>query len=319
MHSGGAPRELMLPATGIARVSVVIPLFDQRRLIDRAIASVLSQTMAEFELLVVDDGSTDGGAEFVEGIRDVRVRCIRCPHRGPGAARNAGVAAAAGEWIGLLDADDEWLPRFLEKTTAVVGTAPASVAVYTGAVGRGGADFRCRMASGVVTDYYAARMRHRVALTCSSVLLRRASLLAAGGFAEGIRYAEDVDTWFRLSCEGPFYFVADPLARIEIGRDRHSTTAIGARERAAGLARMLATYEQYRLVGRFDEIRFPHARRFMQHQRGRMAVHLATAGERFAAWRTLISGVPLGVHTWREYLLCLKRSLLPSRLHRDGH
>ncbi len=292
-----------------ASVSVVMPLLEQRRLVGRAVGSVLGQTFRDFELIVVDDGSSDGGAEAVEAIGDARVRCIRRPHRGPGAARNRGLEAAAGEWVAFLDADDEWAPAFLESTLAAAQAAPGTVAVYTGVVARGREASGCGLASGPVPDYFAARMRYGVAATCSSVLVRRVALLAAGGFAESVRYAEDVDTWFRLSCEGPMSFVAAPLARIETAAPGRLTSVVTARERAAGLGKMLDTYERYRRAGRIGTERLAFARRFMQHQRGRMAVYLAAAGERRDAWRTLLAGVPLGAHTWREYLLCVRNSM----------
>jgi glycosyltransferase involved in cell wall biosynthesis len=290
-------------------VSVVIPLYQQRPLVERAVVSVLGQTWRDFELIVVDDGSSDGGAERVEALSDARVRCIRRPHRGPGAARNYGTEIATGEWVAFLDADDEWSPDFLDATLAAARAAPGTVAVYTGVVVRGNDAFQCTLASGPVPDYFAARLRHRAAATSSSVLVRRAALLAAGGFVESMRYAEDLDTWFRLSCEGPMSFVAAPLVRIEVAAPGRLTTVVPARERAAGLGHVLDTFERYRRAGRIDADRLPHARRFMQHQRGRMAVHLVAAGERGAAWRTLFSGVPLGAHTWREYLLCLRDSV----------
>jgi glycosyltransferase involved in cell wall biosynthesis len=97
--------------------SVVIPLFNKRDCIKRTILSVLSQTHPDFELIVVDDGSTDGSAEVVELISENRLKIIRQPNGGVSKARNLGVKASSAEWVAFLDADDEYKPEFLEKVS----------------------------------------------------------------------------------------------------------------------------------------------------------------------------------------------------------
>lgn len=101
--------------------SVVIPTFDRANLVRRAIASVLAQTIEDFEIIVVDDGSTDNTGEVVRAFGDPRIHLVRLTsNRGPAAARNAGIGAARGELISLLDSDDEYLPTFLERTRATM-------------------------------------------------------------------------------------------------------------------------------------------------------------------------------------------------------
>jgi glycosyltransferase involved in cell wall biosynthesis len=97
-----------------ATVSVVIPLYNKGRYIERALASVLNQTCPALEIIVVDDGSTDDGPERVKNHNDSRIILIRQDNRGPGSARNAGLRIAKGKYIAFLDADDEWYPSFLE-------------------------------------------------------------------------------------------------------------------------------------------------------------------------------------------------------------
>jgi hypothetical protein len=314
LGGGGVARARLMDRVDLGQgtqlgVAVIMPLYNKRAHVARAIASVLRQSLADFRLIVVDDGSTDGSSELVAGLRDARLQLLRRTHAGPGAARNAGIAAADCDWIALLDADDEWQPNFLEATLAAARIAEDTVAVYTDVAARGEPGMVRLIGSGAVPDYYGTRMRHGVSMSCSSVLVRRAALIAAGGFNEASHYAEDIETWFRLSCQGPFYFVAEPLCSIEVADAARLTRSVDHLQRAAGLRRLLDTYEAYRRAGRIAPERLAGARRFMQHQRGRIALHLACGGERAAAWRTLLVGVPPGMHTWREYLACAAHTL----------
>jgi succinoglycan biosynthesis protein ExoO len=104
----------------VASYSVVIPLYNKRPHIERAIHSALAQTLAADEIIVIDDGSTDGSYEYVQSLAQGPIKVHRRNQPGPGgyAARNLGIELAASEWIALLDADDEWLPRHLETIEA---------------------------------------------------------------------------------------------------------------------------------------------------------------------------------------------------------
>ena len=102
------------------RVSVIVPLFNKSATIERTIRSIQSQTFTDFELIVVDDGSTDDGSERAQRVLDSRGRLIRQKNSGPGAARNAGVRHSTGDLLAFLDGDDEWLPEFLEESVRAV-------------------------------------------------------------------------------------------------------------------------------------------------------------------------------------------------------
>src|SRR4051812_43314767 len=120
--------------TSAPLVSVVIPLYHKAPYIDRCLDSVAAQTVTGYEVIVVDDGSTDGGLDLVRARRDPRLRAFSQAHAGEGAARNRGVAMARADWVAFLDADDEWMPGFLEATLQQVAAHPSVVCVFTNIV-----------------------------------------------------------------------------------------------------------------------------------------------------------------------------------------
>lgn len=113
-------------------VSVIIPLYNKAPYIQRALDSVLSQTLHNFELIVVDDGSIDRGGDIVARCSDPRVRIIRQGNAGPGAARNRGLREAQGEIVAFLDADDEWLPDYLMRSYEYLHTHKDVVSISMG-------------------------------------------------------------------------------------------------------------------------------------------------------------------------------------------
>ena len=116
-------------------VTVIMPVHDRERYVREAIDSVLGQTFADLELIVVDDGSTDGTAAAVAAVRDGRLRYVAQPHRGVGAAMNTGLRAARGRYVARLDSDDVWLPDFLATQVAVLESRPDVEVVYARAQG----------------------------------------------------------------------------------------------------------------------------------------------------------------------------------------
>jgi len=116
----------------IPLISVVMPLYNKRSYVSRAVKSVQRQTCTDWELIIVDDGSTDGSSENLP-LDGPRSRCYRQENRGPGAARNAGLDRARGKYVAFLDADDEWLPSFLEAGLSVLeNKSTNATVVFTG-------------------------------------------------------------------------------------------------------------------------------------------------------------------------------------------
>jgi glycosyltransferase involved in cell wall biosynthesis len=104
----------------MAAVEIIIPLYNKERTVGRTIESVLAQTFTDWQLIVVDDGSTDHGLKVVQGFADPRIRVLSQSNAGPGAARNAGIRAATAACLAFLDADDEWYPWYLENAVQVI-------------------------------------------------------------------------------------------------------------------------------------------------------------------------------------------------------
>jgi GT2 family glycosyltransferase len=206
-------------------VSVVIPLFQKADVIGQTIEAVLRQTYPLFELIVVDDGSTDGGGDVVAAFEDRRIRLIRQGNAGASAARNRGVAAARGDWIAFLDADDLWAGRHLENLMAAASRGDA-VAVFANHLlaSRSAPVMKADVPDQRVDDPFAFVLAtYPYAVHPSSLMVERAALIRAGLFPVGAVMGEDTDTWCRLAFEGPFRYVAEPTA---VYRDGHPLTAL---------------------------------------------------------------------------------------------
>lgn len=211
-------------------VSVVIPLFQKADVIGQTIEAVLRQTYPLFELIVVDDGSTDGGGDVVAGFTDRRIRLIRQANAGASAARNRGVAAARGDWIAFLDADDLWAGRHLENLMAAASRKDA-VAVFANHLlaSRSAPVMKAHVPDQRVDDPFAFVLAtYPYAVHPSCLLVERAALIRAGLFPVGAVMGEDTDTWCRLAFEGPFRYVAEPTA---VYRDGHPTSALAGQMR----------------------------------------------------------------------------------------
>ena len=190
-------------------VTVVIPLYQKAASVLAAVRSVLSQRFADLELLVVDDGSTDEGPALVGQVVDPRLRLLRQPNQGPGAARNRGLAEARGALIAFLDADDEWEPEFLEHGVAALTNAPECAAWISGRAE--GPVRRTRVARdrrmGLQGRWRASpevsprRLKYYVDFCHSScILARRSAVERYGGYyaADRCVYGEDSYLWLQL-------------------------------------------------------------------------------------------------------------------------
>jgi glycosyltransferase involved in cell wall biosynthesis len=195
-------------------ISVVIPLYNKRPYIMRAISSVLSQTHPANEILVVDDGSTDGSREVVLEFKDSRIRLITQPNRGVSAARNRGVEAASNPLVAFLDADDEWLPCFLGTIARLAKNHPECGAFATAYDIKEvwGVTTSPRFNGipplpweGVIDNFFCAVQVHPP-FCSSTVCVQKTVLTEVGMFPIGERLGEDLDTWCRIALAYPIAF-----------------------------------------------------------------------------------------------------------------
>jgi len=199
-------------------VSVIIPTHNRAHMLKEAIASVLSQAYKDFELVVIDDGSTDDTQALLRSYTDIRV--IAQEHRGVSAARNTGISASRGPLIAFLDSDDLWLPEKLTAQIDFFDTHPEAVICQTEETWvRKGVRVNPRRKhkkpSGMIFE-------HSVDLCLvspSAVMMRRALLDQVGFFDETMSACEDYDLWLRVSCRFPIHLIDTPLV---IKRGGHS-------------------------------------------------------------------------------------------------
>jgi len=205
------------------QISVIIPAHNAGQYIERAIQSVLKQTRATDEIIVVDDGSTDGTAETVRRFAD-NVKLIQQDKAGVSATRNAGIREATCEWIAFLDADDEWLPDYLKMQAELLGRNPHLVWSMANF-------FTCscaenRKAPFTATEKAESFLRGKDTVDdclisylqdirghLDTTLIRKDVLISEGVFDETLPCAEDLDLWWRLAYRHPQAgFIGRPLA-----------------------------------------------------------------------------------------------------------
>ena len=265
------------------RVSVVLPAFNRAAAIGTSVASILRQTWSDFELIVVDDGSTDGTVEAVRAFDDPRIQLLSTPRNmGPSGARNTGIRAARGEWVAFQDSDDEWLPEKLERQMARLDEPGAGwIAAYCGMAIVGSVHVERRQrtrlryipapeVTEVEGDILPSLLRSSLVST-QMLVARRSELEAIGGFDEGLPALVDWDLVLRLAARGPFAFVDEPLVLQRFSEN--SITRDMAR-RTVARAQIIAKHEplmarqpellvqQYRsLAGEYRQLGRLHAAR----------------------------------------------------------
>jgi hypothetical protein len=241
--------EMQLPASvAEPAVSVLIAVRNGAAYLDESLASLAAQSFEDFEIVVVDNGSTDGTAGIIRdwARREPRLRAFRLEHRGVSASRNLAAAKARAPLLAPLDSDDLALPHRLAVQVAAMNARPL-LALLGSAVElidtRGRRIGSLRYPPGDAE--LRAFLREGKVFAHSSVIMRRAAFLAAGGYRAGLGLAEDFDLWLRMAEHGEMANLAEPLVRYRM--HDHSTTARGRVRQAIAMGCVGAAREARRL------------------------------------------------------------------------
>jgi glycosyltransferase involved in cell wall biosynthesis len=194
-------------------VSVIIAAYNAQQYVEQAVRSVLEQTFQDLEVLIVDDGSTDGTTEIIRQLDDPRVRIFRQANAGQTIAKNRGIHESTGRYVGFCDADDRWHPHKLEKQLPVFGRSDEIAVVYS-------SERSIDEHGNSIPDRVDATRRGRVLddlfvenfVPFGTVLVRRSCLLEVGGFDESLRMGIDWDLWLRIAAKYEFDYVPDDLS-----------------------------------------------------------------------------------------------------------
>lgn len=233
--------------SGAPTISVVCPAYNSREFVTKTLLTVLQQDLAPAELIVIDDGSTDGTAEVVEEyLRDCPfpARVIRCRHGGAGFARNVGIRAATSEWVAFLDSDDLWTEGKLATLAAVIRTCPDRnfICHQMELLGLGGIVRSMHLMHPLRLDEsLAAQLFYRNFFTPSAVICRRQLLQDVGPFDSSLLVAQDYDLWIRMA---PYM---KPICLVAIlGTYRQRSGSISSRNYFSRVRNVLGIFKRHR-------------------------------------------------------------------------
>lgn len=297
-------------------ISVVIPAYNAEKHIRRCLKSVLRQTYDEFEVIVVDDGSSDRTADIVRSFSDSRIYLVQQANRGVSAARNLGVEIARGEWVAFLDSDDEWEPRFLEAVSTAAAQFPSAVAVFTNIKVSVTGRHKIRETGGrarLLSSYFEFVLANRQGMSSSSSLIRRNILMAVGGFPEGVTHGEDVDTWVRVAWSGPIAYVPEALA-VYHTETEGSATKLPLDQRVR-YPQIVTSFREWKAAGKIPHSMLAASEAYVQRFVYYYVCDLLRKGDRWKARAVLLDECRLRYAPLR-YLAYFVGSLVPTKVSR---
>jgi GT2 family glycosyltransferase len=314
-HTGGEESRMTnRPLT----VSIVIPVYNASRSIGDTLTTVFAQTRSDYEVLLVDDGSSDVDAleEAIAPWRH-RIRLFRQQNAGAGAARNLGIANATGRFVAFIDADDGWTPEFLERQVGLLESGLDYDMVWSNGWIRGSTPLAGRTYFDSTGCTAAPTFESLLTQTCtvltSSVVIRREPLEAVGGFDRRLRRGQDFDLWLRLAHRGIGMAAGpEPLVWRRVHDQNLSGDAVTEIRRAItvleGIPRKLAL--DSRELGLVQQ-RLTHLTAYLELELGKRALRagdLPAAREHFARIRAL--------RTWKVRAVLMAMRISPGLLRR---
>lgn len=206
-------------------ISIVIPLYNKEQLISNTLRTVLDQTYKDFEIIIVNDGSTDGSVAEVEKFNDSRIRLIHQENAGVSVARNRGIQDAYGTYIALLDADDEWKPDYLATQIELINKYPEATVFATNYEFHDEKknvtptvihNLPFESTDGILSNYFEIASTSHPPIWTSAVIVKKEAFQSIGGFPIGIKSGEDLLTWARLAIRYRIAYSIKPMAIFNI-------------------------------------------------------------------------------------------------------
>lgn len=202
---------MISPSKTPAAFSIVVPLYNKASYVENTVKSALNQLFTNFEIIIVDDGSTDDSLTIVSALKDPRIRIVTQPNHGVAAARNAGIAVAVNPYIAFLDADDLWDQHYLSHMASLIEQFPQAL-MYGSSFQllKGGIQEHRNLKFpkpfiGYLDDFFEKSLRHNYIWT-SATVVRKEAFEIYGNFDGRMRLGDDSDMWIRLALHGKVAF-----------------------------------------------------------------------------------------------------------------
>jgi glycosyltransferase involved in cell wall biosynthesis len=313
-------------------ISVIIPTYNRADCISKAIDSVLAQSYKDYEIIVVDDGSTDNTKEVLQlYVRDNRIRYIHQENEGCASARNTGIHASCGRWIAFLDSDDRWHPEYLERQMNCLAHLPVEVCFtnvdfdYDGKkeFSSKSADFSLAKDVMLVRDPLDLVMTmNELETTLQGMLITRKLLKRMGGFDERFCWGTDMRLMGRLAAENPVAYINRKLVILDRTRDRKRLTKDRDMNTAAGKGLRIMnvlTYAEIYFCCRNQRKKVKRkVRRALGAYTSSLAVSCCIEHDNYDARRYALDGIYFG-RDLRTYAKCAAVLFCPwlvRRIHR---
>lgn len=214
--------------------SVVVPSYNRAHLIERTINSVMNQTYQNFELIIVDDGSTDNTEEVVRAISDCRVIFVKQKNAGACSARNLGIYHSKGVYVSFLDSDDEWIPTMLEKQLDMFNSDPLVGCVYSNVDVRDHNNKNISYTNySLAGDIYSAVLKQGYMAPTSAVSVKKSLLEKIGGFDVQLPASQDDDLCFKCAASGRIALIEEPMVIFHIDSDQSEARISNNNKRVA--------------------------------------------------------------------------------------
>jgi len=274
-------------------VSVIIPTFNRLNLLKQTVTSVKNQTFRDFEIIIVDDGSSDGTWEWLEPQPDIRI--LRQQNSGIALSRNNGAAIAQGEWLAFLDHDDLWAKEKLAVQAAFVKKNPDVALVAAKHVRLGEKYCPPRRVIWTKGDLFVKAFCESFIHT-SSVMIRKDIFDKIGGFSPRYRFADEFDVWLKITRDYNIAYVNQPLVFIRLYEANTSHDRVGLRKDTYGI--LLKHYDPERIPkARFLKTLSDHDISF-----GRAYLKAGDMTEALKYFYRSVKRTPFRLRSWRYYL-----------------